>query len=191
MEWWFFNSQKQSDSSASVRVVLQLIPPLFFLTYFSSSYLISPSLWSIKSNTYMRVAYLKYSCTIRNPVIIQKSSKPSNLSVSDLQELLLLGLDLSFLYFRCKIESKVKGLECTVNNDKDTITCWTGMSNAYSNFTNEFIFFNVFMTNITFLDRLNVAGCNKNWLRTVLSETSRIKFSFSSFIFCFSFPYQI
>ncbi|KAL6320711.1 hypothetical protein AAG906_008711 [Vitis piasezkii] len=47
--------------------------------------------------------------------------EPGNLSMSDLQEMLLLGLELSFLSFRCKSECWVKGLDCERNYSNYTL----------------------------------------------------------------------
>ncbi|RVW87473.1 Rust resistance kinase Lr10 [Vitis vinifera] len=71
---------------------------------------------------YMEVGDIKYSCTILR-TIATRSLKHDNLSMSDLQEVLLLGLDLSFLRFRCKSECEVKGLNCDVNFSNHTVQC--------------------------------------------------------------------
>ncbi|XP_034679965.1 uncharacterized protein LOC117910022 [Vitis riparia] len=68
----------------------------------------------------MEVGDIKYSCTISRSIITQ-FLKPGNLSMSDLQEVLLLGLDLSFLSFRCKSECEVKGLDCKRNYSNYTV----------------------------------------------------------------------
>ena len=73
---------------------------------------------------------IKYPCTISRTIITQ-FLKPGNLSMSDLQEMLLLGLELSFLSFRCKGECEVKGLECDVNYGSHTVQCYKRMSNVY------------------------------------------------------------
>ncbi|KAJ9679792.1 hypothetical protein PVL29_021642 [Vitis rotundifolia] len=70
----------------------------------------------------MEVGDIKYSCTISRTIITQ-FLKPGNLSMSDLQEMLLLGLELSFLSFRCKSECGVKGLYCDVNFGNHTVQC--------------------------------------------------------------------
>ncbi|KAJ9679749.1 hypothetical protein PVL29_021609 [Vitis rotundifolia] len=70
----------------------------------------------------MEVGDIKYSCTISRTIITQ-FLKPGNLSMSDLQEMLLLGLELSFLSFRCKSKCEVKGLECYVNYGSHTVHC--------------------------------------------------------------------
>ncbi|KAJ9679776.1 hypothetical protein PVL29_021631 [Vitis rotundifolia] len=57
------------------------------------------------------VGDIKYSCTISRTIITQ-FLKPGHLSMSDLQEMLLLGLELSFLDFYCKSECLAKGLSC-------------------------------------------------------------------------------
>ena len=78
----------------------------------------------------MEVGDIKYPCTISRTIITQ-FLKPGNLSMSDLQEMLLLGLELSFLSFRCKGECEVKGLECDVNYGSHTVQCYKRMSNVY------------------------------------------------------------
>ncbi|KAL6321094.1 hypothetical protein AAG906_012866 [Vitis piasezkii] len=71
----------------------------------------------------MEVGDIKYSCTISRTIITQ-FLKPGNLSMSDLQEKLLLGLELSFLSFRCKSECRVKGLYCHMNYGSHTVQCF-------------------------------------------------------------------
>ncbi|XP_059589718.1 LEAF RUST 10 DISEASE-RESISTANCE LOCUS RECEPTOR-LIKE PROTEIN KINASE-like 2.1 [Vitis vinifera] len=63
---------------------------------------------------------IKYSCTISRTIITQ-FLKPGNLSMSDLQEILLQGLDISFLPFRCKSECHVKGPYCDLDWTKNTV----------------------------------------------------------------------
>ncbi|WKA07606.1 hypothetical protein VitviT2T_025408 [Vitis vinifera] len=70
----------------------------------------------------LRVHDIKYSCTILR-TIATRFLKHDNLSMSDLQEVLLLGLDLSFLRFRCKSECEVKGLNCERNYSNYTVQC--------------------------------------------------------------------
>ncbi|WKA07557.1 hypothetical protein VitviT2T_025365 [Vitis vinifera] len=70
----------------------------------------------------MEVGDIKYPCTISRTIITQ-FLKPGNLSMSDMQEMLLLGLELSFLRFRCKSECEVKGLDCDVNYGNYTVQC--------------------------------------------------------------------
>uniref|UniRef100_F6H855 Protein kinase domain-containing protein n=1 Tax=Vitis vinifera TaxID=29760 RepID=F6H855_VITVI len=70
----------------------------------------------------MEVGDIKYPCTISRTIITQ-FLKPGNLSMSDIQEMLLLGLELSFLRFRCKSECEVKGLDCDVNYGNYTVQC--------------------------------------------------------------------
>lgn len=78
----------------------------------------------------MVVGDIKYdSCTMGRTVMIHKFLKaPGNLSMSDLQEAMLLGYELSFLGFRCKSECEVKGLYCGVDYGNYTISCFKGMS---------------------------------------------------------------
>ncbi|KAL6321121.1 hypothetical protein AAG906_012893 [Vitis piasezkii] len=63
---------------------------------------------------------IKYSCTISRTIITQ-FLKPGNLSMSDLQEILLQGLDISFLPFRCKSECHMKGPYCDLDWTKNTV----------------------------------------------------------------------
>ncbi|XP_034710996.1 rust resistance kinase Lr10-like isoform X2 [Vitis riparia] len=70
----------------------------------------------------LRVNDIKYSCTILRTTITQ-FLKPGNLSMSDLQEVLLLGLDFSFLRLRCENECDVKGLDCDADFTKNTVKC--------------------------------------------------------------------
>ncbi|KAL6321165.1 hypothetical protein AAG906_012937 [Vitis piasezkii] len=84
--------------------------------------------YALVGDLYMEVGEIKYSCTILRTIITQ-FLKPGNLSMSDLQEMLLLGLELSFLSFRCKRECWVKGLECDMNYGSHTVQCTkSGMS---------------------------------------------------------------
>ena len=80
---------------------------------------------------------IKYSCTISRTIITQ-FLKPGNLSMSDLQEILLQGLDISFLPFRCKSECHVKGPYCDLDWTKNTVKCMS-MKNVFY-----FILFNCF-----------------------------------------------
>ncbi|XP_059599319.1 rust resistance kinase Lr10-like [Vitis vinifera] len=82
----------------------------------------------------MEVGDIKYSCTISRTIITQ-FLKPGNLSMSDLQEMLLLGLELSFLSFRCKSKCEVKGLVCDVNYGSHTVQCslWKSLKSFFSN----------------------------------------------------------
>ncbi|KAJ9679759.1 hypothetical protein PVL29_021617 [Vitis rotundifolia] len=70
----------------------------------------------------MEVGDIKYSCTILR-TFATGFLKPGNLSMSDLQEALLLGLELSFLDFRCKSECEVKRLYCKRNYSNYTVQC--------------------------------------------------------------------
>ncbi|RVW87506.1 Rust resistance kinase Lr10 [Vitis vinifera] len=79
-------------------------------------------LYALVGGKYMEVGDIKYSCTILR-TIATRFLKHDNLSMSDLQEVLLLGLDLSFLSFRCKSECEVKGLNCDVNYSNHTVQC--------------------------------------------------------------------
>ena len=76
----------------------------------------------------LQVNDLKYSCTISR-IIATQFLKPGNLSMSDLQEALLLGFDISFLDFRCESECRVKGLGCNVNFGEYTVQCFKSTRN--------------------------------------------------------------
>ena len=65
---------------------------------------------------------IKYSCTILS-TIVTRFMKPGNLSMSDLQEMLLLGVDLSFLRFRCKSKCVLKWPSCDPDFAKNTVKC--------------------------------------------------------------------
>ena len=65
---------------------------------------------------------IMYSCTIL-PTIVTRFMKPGNLSMSDLQEMLLLGVDLSFLRFRCKSKCVLKWPSCDPDFAKNTVKC--------------------------------------------------------------------
>ena len=67
---------------------------------------------------YMSVDDIPNSCTMSRYMVIQPLKtlpKPSNLSMSDLQDYLLIsGLHLSFLRFFCNRQCTMKGQECLV-----------------------------------------------------------------------------
>ena len=65
---------------------------------------------------------IKYSCTILS-TIVTRFMKPGNLSMSDLQEMLLLGVDFSFLSFRCKSKCGKKWPPCSPDFAKNTVIC--------------------------------------------------------------------
>ncbi|RVW25292.1 hypothetical protein CK203_110560 [Vitis vinifera] len=74
---------------------------------------------------YKQVRDLPYSCTIGSIVVTRSFmavSEPCNLSSSDLQEKLLMGLQLSFLSTRC-LECTVKDSWCLPNFSNNTIQC--------------------------------------------------------------------
>ncbi|WKA07604.1 hypothetical protein VitviT2T_025406 [Vitis vinifera] len=69
---------------------------------------------------YVSVGDIPYSCTIGTSIIIQplKSlQEPSNLSMSDLQNYMLLGLQLSFLPLFCDRQCEMKGQDCSSYTD--------------------------------------------------------------------------
>ena len=74
---------------------------------------------------YKQVRDLPYSCTIGSTVVTRSFmavSEPCNLSSSDLQEKLLMGLQLSFLRSRCH-ECTAKDSWCIPNFSNNTIQC--------------------------------------------------------------------
>ncbi|KAL6320765.1 hypothetical protein AAG906_008765 [Vitis piasezkii] len=75
---------------------------------------------NVTSSSSQAYVYALYSCTISRTIITQ-FLKPGNLSMSDLQEILLQGLDISFLPFRCKSECHVKGPYCDLDWTKNTV----------------------------------------------------------------------
>ncbi|XP_034710670.1 uncharacterized protein LOC117933422 [Vitis riparia] len=65
---------------------------------------------------YVSVGDIPYSCTIGTSIIIQPLKslpEPSNLSMSDLQDYMLLGLQLSFLELVCNRQCEMKGQACS------------------------------------------------------------------------------
>ena len=87
--------------------------------------------YALVGDFYMEVGEIKYSCTILRTIATRLILKPGNLSMSDLQEMLLLGLELSFLSFRCKSECWVKSQNCEPNYSNYTVQCTKRMSNVY------------------------------------------------------------
>ncbi|KAJ9679803.1 hypothetical protein PVL29_021652 [Vitis rotundifolia] len=81
----------------------------------------------------LRVNDTKYSCTILR-IIVTRFLKPGNLLMSDLQEMLLRGVDLSFLGFRCKSKCGVKWSSCSPDFDKNTVKCGHWFVDWFSNF---------------------------------------------------------
>ena len=72
-----------------------------------------------------KVTDLSYSCTLGPTVItgnFRTVSGPPSRSMSDLQQSLLMGLELSFLGFRCN-ECFVKGESCSKKFSHNTIQC--------------------------------------------------------------------
>uniref|UniRef100_F6H7E5 Protein kinase domain-containing protein n=2 Tax=Vitis vinifera TaxID=29760 RepID=F6H7E5_VITVI len=73
------------------------------------------------------VGDIKYSCTIGMTIstrpLKEVSSKPRNQSMSELQEELLVGLEISFLPYRCSSECHMEGQSCYMNFIENTITC--------------------------------------------------------------------
>ncbi|KAJ9679811.1 hypothetical protein PVL29_021658 [Vitis rotundifolia] len=73
------------------------------------------------------VGDIKYSCTIGMTISTQLlkevSSEPRNRSMSELQEELLVGLEISFLPYRCSSECHMEGQSCYMNFIENTIAC--------------------------------------------------------------------
>uniref|UniRef100_F6H6E5 Wall-associated receptor kinase galacturonan-binding domain-containing protein n=1 Tax=Vitis vinifera TaxID=29760 RepID=F6H6E5_VITVI len=63
---------------------------------------------------YVSVGDIPYSCTIGTSIIqpLKSLPEPSNLSMSDLQNYMLLGLQLSFLPLFCHRQCEMKGQDC-------------------------------------------------------------------------------
>ena len=83
---------------------------------------------------YVSVVDMPYSCTISTYMVIQPLKalpESSNLSMSDLQDYLLLGLQLSFLPLFCSSQRKMKGQICNCTAmDENTFQCYNS-SNLY------------------------------------------------------------
>lgn len=83
-----------------------------------------------------RVSDLPYSCTFGTTVItgkLQAVSEPPIRSMSDVQQSLLMGVELSFLRFRCS--ECAKGLLCYANISNNTIQCFTWHTRKYCEFS--------------------------------------------------------
>ncbi|WKA07195.1 hypothetical protein VitviT2T_025051 [Vitis vinifera] len=65
------------------------------------------------------------SCILDGNIVTQSKAvaEGRHLSMSDLQEELLMGFELSFLYSICAIECEVKGLSCDLNFTSNTFKC--------------------------------------------------------------------
>ena len=65
------------------------------------------------------------SCILDGNIVTQSKAvaEGRHLSMSDLQEELLMGFELSFLYSICAIECQVKGLSCDLNFTSNTFKC--------------------------------------------------------------------
>ncbi|RVW22883.1 Rust resistance kinase Lr10 [Vitis vinifera] len=86
--------------------------PLNSMRLFSSS----PTYAYAVVGDYVSVGDIPYSCTIGTSIIIQSLKslpEPSNLSMSDLQDYMLMGLQLSFLPLFCNRECEMKGQYCS------------------------------------------------------------------------------
>ena len=76
---------------------------------------------------YVRVEDIPNSCTMSRYMVIQplkELPKPSNLSMSDLQDYLLIpGFHLSFLPFFCNRQCTMKGRSCILGEGNDDFQC--------------------------------------------------------------------
>lgn len=75
-----------------------------------------------------------YSCTIGKTLFYQSAtvSQPGNSTMSDLQDKLLMGVELSFMLYRCSRECNVPGRYCHRNYTHSTLQCeivYTGCEN--------------------------------------------------------------
>ena len=82
------------------------------------------------------VGDLPYSCTFGATILtgkFQTVSEPPRRSMSDLQESLITGLEVSFLRSRCS-ECHVEGLDCLSNFTDNTIQCYKWKTKEYCEF---------------------------------------------------------
>ena len=70
----------------------------------------------------LEAGLIRESCTIALTFVAQ--SELSSYSISDLQEKLLMGIELSFLHLLCISECSVKGLACDVDFNNNSIRCY-------------------------------------------------------------------
>ena len=77
----------------------------------------------------VQAGLIRDSCTIALTFVAQ--SELSSYSISDLQEKLLTGIDLSFLHRLCITECSVKGLACDVDFNNNTIRCYRSRKCLY------------------------------------------------------------
>ena len=73
----------------------------------------------------LQVGDLPGSCTIGKTIFSEMGadSEPEIRSMSDLQDQILLGIKLSFLQIRCFRECKVKGENCNMNYNVNSVEC--------------------------------------------------------------------
>ena len=66
-----------------------------------------------------------YSCAIGTTLFYRSAavSQPRNRSMSDLQDELLMGVELSFLHYRCSRECNGQGRSCHLNYIQSTLQC--------------------------------------------------------------------
>lgn len=77
----------------------------------------------------LEAGLIRESCTIALTFVAQ--SELSSYSISDLQEKLLMGIELSFLHRLCITECSVKGLACDVDYNNNTIRCYRSRKCLY------------------------------------------------------------
>ena len=83
-----------------------------------------------------KVRDLPYSCTFGTTIItgkLQVVSEPPIRSMSDVQQSLLMGVELSFFRFRCS--ECAKGQDCYLNFSDNTIQCFTWHTRKYCEFS--------------------------------------------------------
>ncbi|XP_059599316.1 PR5-like receptor kinase isoform X2 [Vitis vinifera] len=75
------------------------------------------------------------SCILDGNIVTQSKAvaEGRHLSMSDLQEELLMGFELSFMYFICDRECEVKGLSCDTNFISNTFKCYN-YSNTFKSY---------------------------------------------------------
>uniref|UniRef100_F6HWF2 Protein kinase domain-containing protein n=1 Tax=Vitis vinifera TaxID=29760 RepID=F6HWF2_VITVI len=86
--------------------------------------------YALVGGKYMEAGDIKYSCAILRTITTQ-FLKPGNLSMSDLQKVLLLGLDLSFLRLRCECFAEEY---CDPDITKNTVKCISYSRNWFSDY---------------------------------------------------------
>ena len=101
----------------------------------SSSSSSSPTYGYAVFGDYVRLGDIPYSCTIGTYMVIQPLkiiSKPRNISMSDLQDYLLHGLQLSFLGYFCDRHCGMKGQFCRYEK-WNAFQCYKSWQNPITN----------------------------------------------------------